>query len=80
MVALTPVPTAAPIPTELPYVPPVVEQPAPIASGCDPSYPTLCLQSFPDLDCPQVGASDFTVYPLDPHGFNRDGDGIGRES
>lgn len=89
VVALTPVPTPAPAPTEVPYVapteapyvPPVVDTaPAPVASGCDPSYPTLCLQSFPDLDCPQVGASDFIVYPPDPHGFDRDRDGIGCES
>lgn len=87
VISLTPVPTAAPIPTEAPVV---VEQPvevpagdtAPIgiASGCDPSYPELCLPSFPDLDCADVGARRFTVYPPDPHGFDGDYDGVGCES
>ena len=49
--------------------------------GCDPSYPTLCLPLYAaDLDCPQVGATNFPVYLPDPHGFDRDQDGIGCES
>jgi len=76
VMSLTPVPTAAPIPTDVPVevpvevpvveapvdVPPVVDtQPVPIASNCDPSYPGLCLPSFPDLDCADVSARQFTV-------------------
>ena len=57
--------------------PPVVAQLA--ATGCDPSYPDLCLPSFPDLDCGEVGASGFAVLPPDPHGFDGDGDGVGCE-
>ncbi len=56
-----------------------VDQPTP--TGCDPSYPSLCLPvGAADIDCPEVGASDFTVLPPDPHGFDRDRDGIGCES
>lgn len=91
--SLTPVPTTAPIPTEAPFVPeqpaevppaelpPVVEEPINIGGGgCDPSYPELCLASFPDLDCADVSGRGFTVYPPDPHRFDGDYDGIGCES
>lgn len=55
--------------------------PAPAAAvGCDPSYPGLCLQSFPDLDCGEIGARGFAVVAPDPHGFDSDGDRIGCES
>lgn len=47
---------------------------------CDPSYPTLCLPSYPDLDCGDINANDFPVRGRDPHGFDGDGDGIGCES
>src|SRR6266540_4259036 len=48
----------------------VVEQSGsgPTAS-CDPAYPDFCIPPPPpDLDCPDVGARDFTVLPLDPAG------------
>ena len=62
-------------------VPPIVDtQPVPIASNCDPSYPGLCLPSFSNLDCADVGARQFPVYPPDPHGFDGDYDGVGCES
>ena len=49
-------------------------------SGCDPSYPDSCIPSPPpDLDCGDVGKR-FTVTGSDPHGFDRDGDGVGCES
>ncbi len=48
--------------------------------NCDPSYPTLCLPSSPDLDCGQISARRFPVRGRDPHGFDGDGDGIGCES
>jgi len=59
----------------------VVEQSGsgPTAS-CDPAYPDVCIPPPPpDLDCPDVGARDFTVLPPDPHHFDRDRDGVGCE-
>ena len=70
-----PTPTAVPLPTE-----PVVADPLPIGGGCDPSYPTICLPSFPDLDCADIAARRFPVYQPDPHRFDGDYDGIGCES
>ncbi len=53
----------------------------PAKSGrCHPSYPTVCIQGPPpDLDCRQVPYRRFKVLPPDPHGFDRDTDGIGCE-
>ena len=34
----------------------------------------------PDLDCADASASNLTVRPPDPHGFDREGDGLGCES
>ena len=51
------------------------------SSGCDPSYPDSCIPSPPpDLDCPDVSQKRFSVVGSDPHGFDRDADGIGCES
>jgi micrococcal nuclease len=48
---------------------------------CDPSYPDVCIASAPpDLNCPDVPDKRFTVLPSDPHGFDRDADGVGCES
>ncbi|HLN34983.1 MAG TPA: excalibur calcium-binding domain-containing protein [Nitrososphaeraceae archaeon] len=48
---------------------------------CDSSYPDVCIPSPPpDLDCTDISDKKFTVLPPDPHGFDRDGDGIGCES
>lgn len=48
---------------------------------CDPSYPDVCIASAPpDLNCPDVPDKGFTVLPPDPHGFDRDTDGVGCES
>jgi hypothetical protein len=48
---------------------------------CDPSYPDFCIPPPPpDLDCADINANDFTVLPPDPHGFDREGDGLGCES
>lgn len=49
-------------------------------SNCDPSYPTLCLPSYPDLDCGDINARNFPVIGKDPHGFDADNDGIGCET
>ena len=34
----------------------------------------------PDLECDEIGYSNFRVIGNDPHGFDRDNDGIGCES
>ena len=48
---------------------------------CDSSYPDVCISSPPpDLNCSDISYKDFKVLPPDPHGFDRDGDGIGCES
>jgi hypothetical protein len=49
--------------------------------NCDSSYPDTCIPSPPpDLDCGEISDKRFQVVPPDPHGFDRDGDGIGCES
>jgi len=49
--------------------------------SCDPSYPDVCIAPYPpDLDCGEIGYSNFRVIGSDPHGFDRDNDGIGCES
>lgn len=49
--------------------------------GCDPSYPTVCIQSPPpDLDCKDIPYRNFKVLPPDPHHFDGDHDGIGCET
>lgn len=48
---------------------------------CDPSYPTVCIPPPPpDLNCGDVPHRRFRVVGDDPHGFDRDHDGIGCES
>lgn len=50
-------------------------------NDCDPSYPTVCISSYPpDLDCGEISYKRFKVLQPDPHGFDRDRDGIGCES
>ena len=47
---------------------------------CDPSYPAICIPPYPpDLDCGEIGYSNFRVVPPDPHGFDGDSDGTGCE-
>jgi len=49
--------------------------------SCDPAYPDVCIASPPpDLNCADIADRHFKVLPPDPHGFDRDGDGIGCES
>lgn len=50
------------------------------SSDCDPSYPTICLPSSPDLNCPEIPYTNFEVIGADPHGVDRDHDGIGCEA
>jgi hypothetical protein len=48
---------------------------------CDASYPTICVPvDAGDLDCQEIGYANFTVVGSDPHGFDRDQDGIGCET
>ncbi len=48
---------------------------------CDSSYPDVCIPSYPqDLDCGEIQYANFKVLQPDPHGFDRDKDGIGCES
>ncbi len=50
------------------------------AGRCDPAYPTVCVPPPPpDLDCKDISYRRFKVLPPDPHGFDRDRDGIGCE-
>jgi hypothetical protein len=52
-----------------------------VTSNCDSSYPDNCISSPPpNLNCKDVSVNDFEVLPPDPHGFDRDEDGIGCES
>ena len=54
---------------------------APVKRNCDPSYPDVCIPPPPpDLDCGEISHRRFRVVGSDPHGFDRDGDGIGCES
>jgi len=56
-------------------------EPVPSENICDPSYPDVCIDPYPpDLDCGEIGYSNFRVIGNDPHGFDRDKDGIGCES
>ena len=51
------------------------------ASGCDKSYPDFCIPPAPpDLNCKDISQKNFRVLPPDPHGFDRDKDGIGCEA
>lgn len=60
-------------------------RPAAVAStgaraGCDPSYPTVCIEPPPpDLDCRDIPYTDFVVRAPDPHRFDGNGDGRGCE-
>jgi micrococcal nuclease len=48
---------------------------------CDTSYPDVCIPPYPpDLDCGDIPYKNFRVLSPDPHGFDRDKDGIGCES
>jgi hypothetical protein len=66
---------------KLPTSPSPILTPAePPASGCDPSYPTLCLTESPNLDCDDILARDFPVLPPDSHNFDADHNGVGCEA
>lgn len=49
--------------------------------NCDDSYPDVCITPYPpDLNCGDIMFANFRVIGNDPHGFDRDNDGIGCES
>jgi len=49
--------------------------------SCHPSYPDVCIPPPPpDLDCGEIPHRRFRVVGIDPHGFDRDRDGVGCES
>lgn len=51
------------------------------SSDCDPNYEGACIPDVPyDLDCDDVGETDFSSIGYDPHGFDGDGDGVACES
>jgi micrococcal nuclease len=65
-------PKAVPVPKATPKT---------VRGNCDPSYPDVCIPPPPpDLDCGDVPYSRFRVEGDDPHGFDRDRDGVGCES
>ncbi|MBE9038822.1 thermonuclease family protein [aff. Roholtiella sp. LEGE 12411] len=49
-------------------------------SNCDLSYPDFCIpKNSSNLNCRDITQRRFKVLPPDPHGFDRDRDGIGCE-
>ena len=51
------------------------------SDNCDSSYPDVCVSPPPpDLNCSDILYKNFKVLPPDPHGFDREGDGVGCES
>ncbi|MBA3779521.1 MAG: thermonuclease family protein [Chloroflexi bacterium] len=59
----------------LPLVP--QSQPEQPRTGCDRSYPDVCIPpSPPDLNCGEIADRRFAVRPPDPHGFDGNFDGI----
>jgi micrococcal nuclease len=45
------------------------------------SYPGVCIAPYPpDLDCAEIGFTNFQVVQPDPHGFDGDSDGVGCET
>ena len=73
-----PIPTATEIPIATPEPAPAV--PAPVAQ-CDSNYSGVCVPlSNRDLDCKDIPAKKFQSTGNDPHGFDRDKDGIACES
>lgn len=53
---------------------------SPQVQQCDQSYPDICIPpNSADLNCPDIPYRRFRVVPPDPHGFDRDGDGVGYE-
>ncbi len=81
-------PTPAPEPTKPPPEPNESQAEEPVTQNCDTSYPDVCIPiGAADYDCaggsgngPNYIRGPLRVLPPDPHGLDRDGDGIGCES
>jgi hypothetical protein len=59
----------------------MLPRPQPVAPSCDPNYAGACIPIVGhDLNCPDVGVKRFQSIGSDPHGFDRDNDGIACES
>ena len=43
---------------------------------CDPNHPDVCIVGFLDRDCGEIPYRWFTVYPIDPHQFQGDYEGM----
>jgi hypothetical protein len=51
------------------------------AQDCDRAYPGICIPSTGrNLNCSDIGYENFSVPGADPHGFDRDQDGLGCEA
>ena len=50
------------------------------AQTCDPNYIPCIPPPPPDLNCDDIGFGVRVIGPDDPHGLDRDGDGVGCES
>jgi hypothetical protein len=75
-VAVPPAPSAQPVERA-----PSAPAPETSSTTCDPNYEGACIPPSPtDLDCDEVGSSDFASIGSDPHGFDGDGDGVACES
>ncbi|CAD5984140.1 excalibur calcium-binding domain-containing protein [Planktothrix agardhii] len=58
----------------------LVSNNSPQSSPCHPSYPDICIPPPPpDLNCSDIPYRRFKVIGSDPHGLDRDQDGIGCE-
>jgi hypothetical protein len=50
-------------------------------NNCSPAYPGVCIPPAPpDLNCPDIPYRNFVVLAPDPHGFDRNNDGVGCEN
>ncbi len=59
---------------------PSSSKPASAQQNCSSAYPGVCIPPGPpDLNCPDISYRNFKVLPPDPHGFDRDSDGVGCE-
>jgi hypothetical protein len=51
------------------------------SNNCDSSYPDFSIRPPPpNLNCDDIQGNDFRALSPDPHGLDRNGDGIGCES
>ncbi|GAB3519549.1 thermonuclease family protein [Arthrobacter monumenti] len=74
----TPLHSPTPVPQPPVQQPPVQQPPQPPMGTCAPGY-SPCVPPYPpDVDCADVGGP-VTVTGSDPHGLDRDGDGLACE-